>query len=893
MLKRIGSIFAFPTAAQGRIVVQASQPAATDIRERLHWGFRPLFLLMVALLVGISALPPCSPAGAAAVVAQPNKSTKPAIKSAEIPLNCPAKFITAMIPDGHGGVWVAGEDTGIYHGTMRIRLPRSTQKAAAGNRVSDHLRIHAAWAASNTSDSPGLISNSITALCVDGKGRLWAGTNRHGVCVYNGKKWAHYGILTGPIGCHVYAIAYDRYANQVWMATENGISIYQCGGEKTGGAGVLTRINSLPRYPAHTWHYITGINGLPANPDAIGFDSKGTAFIGTQCNGMVVATPKAAKYYSSNINNPFAVHTVQYQLRFITGPWRLPRTARGFGLPSNLIDSVMVTGNNHIYVGTDLGLAVSLDDGRTFRYERGADYAAKVQGLWHPPAGFYPPSQTVLNKLLPGDHITSVAQDAAGNIWLGTWRNGYEVVNPQNGQSYKSEDDPKLKNTDQYISELCPVNIGVARGHNGGAGVPTRQAAFRPRQLMLIGRNGFAVSAFPKIFDKPISKSRHHFIVKNKTHRYISMLPLPAVPPTRVQLDRIVGKIRRLPRSAIRVVYSGTDWVTQGDWVGRYGRQNAILCAAGGWTDDGVTWGHAFVVQPLLGLHARRGDGVRRWIEWLTTTNPRSLYDPWIGARTEAEWDDHGETYPYTWSSLGMPIVVKLPPEKAVYRVSIYFFNKDGHFGSNRDRDYLIRAGLLPSGSNALGRFHPVTIARVASFCNGVYQRFIIRGPGVYLFYVNRNFSLNTCVPGFFIDRLRGKPLGHNQEPPPGMGNVKYAAPNALIPLNANHNLSAAVSLWTTARQHLFYPEISRDAEILAYRTASASGAPGNLLRRWRWYLEIWTPADRSRFSRAIHMGFASFRRRQERSSAAIAAEQAAIKKGIKTYVYRGRWANP
>ena len=127
MLKRIGSIFAFPTAAQGRIVVQASQPAATDIRERLHWGFRPLFLLMVALLVGISALPPCSPAGAAAVVAQPNKSTKPAIKSAEIPLNCPAKFITAMIPDGHGGVWVAGEDTGIYHGTMRIRLPRSTR----------------------------------------------------------------------------------------------------------------------------------------------------------------------------------------------------------------------------------------------------------------------------------------------------------------------------------------------------------------------------------------------------------------------------------------------------------------------------------------------------------------------------------------------------------------------------------------------------------------------------------------------------------------------------------------------------------------------------------------------------------------------------------------------
>ena len=39
----------------------------------------------------------------------------------EIPLNCPAQFITAMVSDGHGGVWVAGEDTGIYRGTLNVQ----------------------------------------------------------------------------------------------------------------------------------------------------------------------------------------------------------------------------------------------------------------------------------------------------------------------------------------------------------------------------------------------------------------------------------------------------------------------------------------------------------------------------------------------------------------------------------------------------------------------------------------------------------------------------------------------------------------------------------------------------------------------------------------------------
>ncbi len=220
MLMRIYSVFALPAAARGRPVVQASQPARPDIRGRLHLRFRPLFLLMAALLVGTSALSLCSPVEAAVVNSGQNKAAaKPAIKSDEISLNCPAQFITALLAQPRGGIWVAGEDTGIYY-------------LKAGGH---------AWKHFDKASSPGLVSNSIYSLCMDHQGRLWAGTNRHGVCVFNGQKWQHYGLLSGPMGSHVVAIGVDPRDGSVWMGTESGVSIYM-----PRNSGAKSRLSRLP-----------------------------------------------------------------------------------------------------------------------------------------------------------------------------------------------------------------------------------------------------------------------------------------------------------------------------------------------------------------------------------------------------------------------------------------------------------------------------------------------------------------------------------------------------------------------------------------------------------------------------------------------------------------------
>ena len=96
-----------------------------------------------------------------------------------------------------------------------------------------------------------------------------------------------------------------------------------------------------------------------------------------------------------------------------------------------------------------------------------------------------------------------------------------------------------------------------------------------------------------------------------------------------------------------------------------------------------------------------------------------------------------------------------MPPGK--FQLSVYDFNKDGHYGANRFRDYLIgihRVASLesPTTGPALAR------ARIVNFSAGVYQRFIVRGPGCYVVRISKNYSLNTILCGVMLDRMEEHP---------------------------------------------------------------------------------------------------------------------------------------
>jgi ligand-binding sensor domain-containing protein len=48
----------------------------------------------------------------------------------------------------------------------------------------------------------------------------------HGVSVYDGETWKNYGVIEGPIGERIFAIAVCPADGDVWIATSAGLTRY-------------------------------------------------------------------------------------------------------------------------------------------------------------------------------------------------------------------------------------------------------------------------------------------------------------------------------------------------------------------------------------------------------------------------------------------------------------------------------------------------------------------------------------------------------------------------------------------------------------------------------------------------------------------------------------------
>ena len=149
-----------------------------------------------------------------------------------------------------------------------------------------------------------------------------------------------------------------------------------------------------------------------------------------------------------------------------------------------------------------------------------------------------------------------------------------------------------------------------------------------------------------------------------------------------------------MSRAKVTGTYVVDDWRTQGDFYGadalknyRYGEWSARLCAVASPYD--ASWGRkGAACVGNLGSHHAKGDSIRNWVHWNKTDNPRSLKNPYLGYRRQAEWDDHGEAYPMSYEGPHLYVDIIMPKD-AEY-LAFYIFNKDGHDGMNRCRDYVI-----------------------------------------------------------------------------------------------------------------------------------------------------------------------------------------------------------
>jgi len=537
---------------------------------------------------------------------------------------------------------------------------------------------------------------------------------------------------------------------------------------------------------------------LPSDQaNAIAFDADGNIYVGTQCDGLAIA--QASDNYTT--------------WRVITGPDRMPTVPKGQGLPTNLINDVLVTRDGTLFVATTLGVAESRDRGRTFTYSRGADWGVRVRGLYGgPPSGW---TETPGAMYLE-DYVTCLAEGADGVLWVGYRTKGWEAIDPKTGR----RPDAVWGAGTEFVNAILPAGNGAYVGLYGGG-------------LRHQGQGLLSVVAVG-ITEPPA-------------------LPSGARAPTVDDLERMAAAIEALPSDDASVAYLGEDWTTQGDWMGRYGRQLAILCGANSPLDHYVGTGEPYFVQARLGPHAPPDDALRHWLHWLKTDDPRSLWNPYVGYRRQAEWDDHGEAFPMTMEGPDLWIKVAVP--EGVHRVSLYFVNKDGRTAMNRLRDYTLAIRPYNPDWNSAVSGAAMVRCRVRDFWGGVYQRFIVRGPSQWYVHAARNASFNTTCSAVFVDKLAGPATVYDRMPRPMMGNLTYEPPPAIPFSGLSRSAGAATEAWEAVQALDSDPGRAASSAALsrlAFRVAAAEGVPEESLGNWRWRAMLWTAGDRERHNHVM-----------------------------------------
>jgi hypothetical protein len=729
-------------------------------------------------------------------------------------------FVMAMCLDKQNNLWVGTEGEGLYRWSAVDGM--WTQYVATRNVPPDGSPAIPASAI-----ECGMGDNYVYALACDSEGRIWAGHLNHGVSVFNGEKWQTFEVvgglsrpdtLNGPLGERLFHISVcpstaqgafkdpltdkeSGIAGSVWMCTSAGLAIY---------------------FPStDTWSYVTRAEGLPSDQaNALAFASDGTVYVATQCDGIVIASAKdsyktwkqVARRLDGSIGRPLDDE--------------LPVTEAGSGLPCNLMNDVLVGRDGTVYATTTAGLAWSEDKGETWKFVRGADYVERVKGsLRGEPAGWTPGTDTLLSE----DYSTALAEDGVGNIHVGHRSNVEDVLRPRATSRV-------MQAEWGFVSSLLPLpGNGTAVLGTYGKGLYLDGA---------LAGNGVAGATRPVLAGAKRMPAGH------------------------AANDAYVAMVRRQAKTDISAAASGAfvgeDWMTKGDWMGRYGREYAVLCASNSPLDVVIPLGMVglkFSLKTKIGPHATQGDGKRNWLAGKRTDDPNSPWNPFVGARREGEWDDHGEAYSANWEGPNLNINVLLP--EGLYRLSLYFYDGNGynHAFNEKGRDYHLRVGPAPADGE---QFEPTLRLRVQNFHGGVYKQFLFEGSKAYRLEVARGQSLNTILNAVHIDRLAG-PQSHFYGAPLGcMGHVRYDPPEVPKAETLSARVADVAARWETLTEvgamGSNSPHLRAD-RVLAYRAAAEAGAPPELLSAWRWAVPIWTPADRSEWVEKMKQGRADFLR--------------------------------
>jgi hypothetical protein len=458
----------------------------------------------------------------------------------------------------------------------------------------------------------------------------------------------------------------------------------------------------------------------------------------------------------------------------------------------------------------------------------------------------------IFDKLLPEDYLTCLSEDELGVIWIGTRQNGFMLADSQTGKQFVGSKQ-QLGLPDIFVTKILPLDNGeYLLGFNGGGIVKSA------KPLNLVDRK-FVKTKFNK--DKIFSVAQNEF----------PQFPSKIKPPTIDELKQMQTQIKNLkkPLPKIYATNYGEDWKTQGDWVGHYGRNYAVMCGASSPFDQMFFVDESeILVRPFVGPNKRKGDSLRRWVHWLKSEDRRVMYSPLNGYRRQAEWDDHAETYPISHNGPDLWYLLDIK-SSGVYKLSMYFFNKDGHADNNRFRDFLVEiypANVTWTKHSDSDRFDkiaesqtknlPLARTRVNNFWGGVHKSFEVAGEGKYFVRVANNFCFCTILSSVCVDKLQGESTINDKFELSLQLNVPYQPPQ--FPESISNPIAyQAKKLWETlevCNDKLDVAELKKKYRLLAIQSISdlSDQSSKQLMQAMRWRLNLLDHNQKQEWQNAI-----------------------------------------
>jgi hypothetical protein len=378
-------------------------------------------------------------------------------------------------------------------------------------------------------------------------------------------------------------------------------------------------------------------------------------------------------------------------------------------------------------------------------------------------------------------------------------------------------------------------------------------------------------------------------------------LTLDEIKKMKVRINLVTREYLETPYAA----YLGEDWKTQGDWTGRIYREWAIACATQApWDTIFFYPNRDYDVQCWIGPnHLNKWDALRHYNRG-NNYNPKTLWNSVSGVRRQAEWDDHGEAYPWHIDGPDLWYWLKIN-HKGTFRISMYFVNPDGHDGANRMRDYLIEfyptdmqwqhqrftteppgvpskpvtIDMLPligiEGEKFARQNPPLARSRVRNFWGGVHVQFIVTGPHNYFVKIDRNYSFNTIMSSVTIDQVSGEPTEAVRDNY-GIPYLPVPYPPPEFPKNANeqNNYTRLFNInWSMLDVSYGFKDgikIQRKNRIMLYQTALAmvkknKEGENSIIhnkywlqyeRAMKWNLNLWDEEQRKEWKETMRQGW-------------------------------------